>query len=77
MSSNLADNLDHPLGPMLYAVSTMCSLPASLATNGGALGAMWGEERAHQMLAEAGFAPVTVCKLSGNAGRNCFVARRT
>lgn len=33
-ASHLADNLEHPLGPMLYTLSTMCSLPAGSAGAG-------------------------------------------
>lgn len=76
-SSNLADNLDHPSGSMLYSLSTLRSLPASRAGHGAALGVMWGEERARQMVAEAGFESVRASKIGRDAGKNCFVARRT
>jgi len=72
-SSNLADNLEHPLGPMLYGTSVLRSLPG--AGHRQALGLMWGEDRARRMLAQAGFRPVTVERLEGT-DKNCFVARR-
>jgi SAM-dependent methyltransferase len=75
-SSHLADNLEHPLGPMLYALSTMRSLPSSLAGQGAALGVMWGEECARQMLVAAGFGLVTITRLEGDCDSNCFVARK-
>jgi len=71
-SSSLADNLEHPLGPMLYGMSVMRSLPG--AGHGEALGLMWGEDRARRMLAEVGFRPVTVDRLGRE--KNCFLARR-
>jgi hypothetical protein len=38
---------------------------------------MWGEECARQMLVAAGFGPVTMTRLEGDFGRNCFVARKS
>jgi len=54
-SSHLSRNIDHPFAPMLYALSTMHSVPLALGHEGEALGRMWGKERASRMLAEAGF----------------------
>jgi 2-polyprenyl-3-methyl-5-hydroxy-6-metoxy-1,4-benzoquinol methylase len=55
-SSHLTRNVDHPFAPMLYALSCMHSVPvASCDPRGQALGRMWGQERAAQMLAETGF----------------------
>ena len=55
-SSHLARNAENPYAPMLYALSLLHAVPISLAQDGEALGRMWGEERARQMLQEAGFA---------------------
>ena len=59
-ASALEDNVGNPLAPWLYGVSTLHCLTVSLAAGGAGLGAVWGEQRARQMLAEAGFADVTV-----------------
>ena len=53
-----------PIGPFLYTVSCMHCMTVSLALDGAGLGAMWGEEKAREMLQEAGFARVEVKKLS-------------
>jgi 2-polyprenyl-3-methyl-5-hydroxy-6-metoxy-1,4-benzoquinol methylase len=53
-SSHLSRNIDHPFAPMLYALSTMHSIPLALGQEGEALGRMWGKERAAKMLGEAG-----------------------
>lgn len=53
--SNHTDNLDHPMGPFLYTVSLMHCMPIGLNDNGTGLGMMWGKEKAHAMLREAGF----------------------
>ena len=62
-SSHVHKNIDHPVGPFLYTISTMHCMTVSLALNGAGLGTMWGEELAQQMLKEAGFARVEIKKL--------------
>jgi ubiquinone/menaquinone biosynthesis C-methylase UbiE len=62
-ASNLADNLDHPMGPFLYTVSLMHCMPVGLVNGGAGLGMMWGREKAVEMLTEAGFDPVRVLEL--------------
>jgi len=61
--SNLADNLDHPMGPFLYMVSLMHCLPVGLVDGGPGLGMMWGREKAVEMLKKAGFAKVQVLEI--------------
>jgi SAM-dependent methyltransferase len=58
MSSELAGNLEHPLGPYLYTLSNLHCTPVSLADGGEGLGATWGEQLARRKLAEAGFRDV-------------------
>lgn len=62
-SSHVHNNIDHPVGPMLYTISCMHCMSVSLAQNGAGLGAMWGEEKAREMLREAGFTRVEVKRL--------------
>ena len=76
-SSDLADNLHHPMGPFLYANSTMRCMTISLAFDGEGLGTMWGEQKALQMLVEAGFTQVEVKQLPGNATQNYYIARKS
>jgi len=61
--SNLADNLDHPMGPFLYTVSLMHCLPVGLVDGGTGLGMMWGREKAVEMLNDAGFEKVQVLEI--------------
>jgi ubiquinone/menaquinone biosynthesis C-methylase UbiE len=74
-SSNLADNLEHPMGTTLYAVSTLHCMTVSLAQGGAGLGTMWGQELALRMLTEAGFQDVTVKRMEGDVLNNYYVAR--
>ena len=62
-SSQVHNNIDHPVGPLLYTLSCMHCMTVSLAENGAGLGTMWGEELARTMLREAGFTKVEVEKL--------------
>lgn len=74
-SSRLEKNFDHPIAPLLYAVSCMHCMTVSLAEGGEGLGTMWGEEKALEMLDEAGFGDVEVRRLEGDIQNNYYVAR--
>ncbi len=76
-SSDVGENLDHPIGPFGYAVSCMHCMTVSLALDGEGLGAMWGEQTARQMLAEAGFRQVEVKQVPGDLINNYYIARAT
>jgi hypothetical protein len=60
----------------LYTVSTMHCMTVSLARNGEGLGAMWGEQRALEFLAEAGFTDVTVKQVEGDPFNNFYIAKK-
>ena len=74
--SSVAGNLDHPLAPFFYTVSTMHCMTVSLALGGAGLGTVWGEQKALEMLGEAGFEDVTVESVEGDIINNYYVARR-
>ena len=75
-SSNLEENLAHPLAPWLYTVSTMHCMTVSLAQGGDGLGTMWGEQKARQMLSEAGFSQIDVRQVEGDVLNSYYIARR-
>jgi len=74
-SSHVHENLDHPGGPLLYMISCMHCMTVSLAQGGDGLGAMWGEEKARELLAEAGFTSVDVHLLEHDPFNAYFVVR--
>ncbi len=76
-SSNLEENLDHPLGPFIYSISTLHCMSVSLGLDGDGLGAAWGEQKALQMLEAAGFVEVDVKKVEGDHVNNYYVARKS
>lgn len=69
------NNMDHPLGPLLYTVSCMHCMTVSLAQNGEGLGAMWGKETTLDYLARAGFGQVEVNEFDHDVQNNWYVCR--
>ena len=76
-SSTLADNANHPLGPFLYTVSCMHCMTVSLADGGMGLGTMWGEQKARDMLREAGFTSVRTEHVDANVTAAYHIATKT
>jgi len=74
-SSNLADNLDHPMGAFLYTVSLMHCMPVGLNDNGYGLGMMWGREKAQSLLAEAGFEHIEVLEMEHDSFNLHYLCR--
>jgi SAM-dependent methyltransferase len=75
-SSILADNLEHPFAPLLYSISCMHCMAVSLAEGGMGLGAMWGHQKANEMLAEAGFTSVERKQLDDDIFNYYYVATK-
>lgn len=76
-SSMLEENIDLPLGPFLYTVSTMHCMSVSLGQGGDGLGTVWGEQRALSMLADAGFTEVATSHVDGDPLNTYYVARKS
>ncbi|MCB2102364.1 MAG: methyltransferase domain-containing protein [Rhodobacterales bacterium] len=75
LSSHVHRNMDHPIAPLIYTISTMHCTSVSLAQGGAGLGAAWGRELAQDMLAAAGFGDVTVHDLPHDF-QNCYYVAR-
>lgn len=74
-TSHHHSDADLPLGPFLYAVSTMHCMTVSLAQGGDGLGTMWGAERVHDYMTRAGFASVEQYQLEHDEQNDYFVMR--
>ena len=72
-SSRLENNLEHPIAPLMYTLSTMHCMTVSLAQGGAGLGTMWGEELAQEMLHKAGFETIDVHRLDHDFQNNFYV----
>lgn len=75
--SDVANNMDHPMAPFMYTISTMHCMTVSLALDGVGLGTVWGEQKALEMLADAGFSDVAIETVEGDVMNNYYVARKS
>jgi len=75
-SSHVFNNIDHPVGPLLYTISCMHCMTVSLSENGAGLGAMWGEEKAIEMLHEVGFTKIDVRKLQHDFQNSYYIVKK-
>ncbi|MFO7603215.1 MAG: class I SAM-dependent methyltransferase [Gammaproteobacteria bacterium] len=75
-SSNVENNLDHPVAPLLYAVSTTHCMTVSLAQGGEGLGTMWGQEKAKELLTAAGFSRIEIHQLEHDFQNDYYVIQK-
>ncbi len=75
-SSRLEDNVGNPLATTVFAFSVFHCLTVSLAYGGEGLGTAWGEQRARELLAEAGFSGVETAQVDGDPLNLYYIARR-
>jgi SAM-dependent methyltransferase len=73
-SGDLQEDMRHPLGPFLYAISCFHCMSVSLANHGPGLGAMWGKPLALAMLQDAGFENVRVETLPHDTMNYYYIA---
>jgi 2-polyprenyl-3-methyl-5-hydroxy-6-metoxy-1,4-benzoquinol methylase len=74
--TKLEGNLDNPLSPYFYTVSCMHCMTVSLAYGGAGLGAMWGKEKALELLANAGFKQVEIKRLPQDIVNDYYIVRK-
>ena len=75
-SSHLHENLDMPTAPMMYTISTMHCMTVSLAYGGMGLGTAWGEQKAREMLTEAGFVDIEVTGIRADRANHYLLSRK-
>ncbi len=75
-TSHVYTDIGHPIGPFLYAVSTMHCMTVSLAHGGEGLGTMWGEEKTREYLHRAGFRSIETNQLAHDFANNWYVVRK-
>ena len=69
-------NMEHPIAPLLYTLSCMHCMTVSLAQDGDGLGAMWGREKAAELLSIAGFTQVDVHRLEHDFQNDYYVIQK-
>ncbi len=75
-SSHVERNLDRPLAPFLYTLSTMHCMTVSLAHEGEGLGTMWGQEKALDYLQQAGFTNTEVKQLPHDIFNDYYISTK-
>lgn len=75
-SSYVYNNMNHPIGTLLYTISCMHCMTVSLSQGGEGLGAMWGEEKTREYLSRAGFQSVEKHELAHDIQNNWYVIRK-
>lgn len=75
-ATQVNDNLDHPFAPFLYTISCMHCMTVSLADGGMGLGTVWGQQKALQMLADAGFTHVEIKQLEHDLQNDYYIVRK-
>jgi SAM-dependent methyltransferase len=73
-SSLLEENIDGLIAPLLYTFSTFHCMTVSLAYDGEGLGTCWGKQKAQELLAEAGFADISIHTVEGDIEHYYYVA---
>lgn len=74
-SSLLEENIGHPLAPYLYTASVMHCMTVSLSQGGEGLGTVWGEQKAREVLREAGFEEIEARRIPEDFLNVYFLAR--
>ncbi len=65
-SSKVEENVDNPVGPLLYAFSVFYCMTTALSQGGVGVGTVWGDELCRRYLADAGFTAVDAHAVEGD-----------
>ena len=76
-ATEVSGNLEHPLAPFLYTISCMHCMTVSLAQGGVGLGTMWGQEKAFELLKEAGFSSIEVKNLPHDIMNDYYINKKS
>ncbi|MFP4611655.1 MAG: class I SAM-dependent methyltransferase [Thiohalophilus sp.] len=74
--SEVHENLEHPIAPLLYALSTNHCMTVSLAQGGEGLGTLWGREKAQELLNAAGFSRIAIHQLEHDFQNDYYVIQK-
>jgi 2-polyprenyl-3-methyl-5-hydroxy-6-metoxy-1,4-benzoquinol methylase len=74
--STHAGNMDHPMAPVMYAISTFHCMTVSLALGGEGLGTMWGKQKAHELFREAGFTSIDERMVEGDIMNVYYICQK-
>ncbi|MDP6863326.1 MAG: class I SAM-dependent methyltransferase [Acidimicrobiales bacterium] len=75
-SSVLEENMQDPMAPFMYTISTMHCMTVSLAYGGDGLGTAWGHQLATEYLTETGFTDIKIEGIRDDRGNNYFISKK-
>lgn len=75
-STNLHENIGQPIAPYGFLWSLVACMPLSLRQGGEGLGTMWGEQKALEYLANAGFHDIAINRPEGDLINNWYICRK-
>ncbi|MGV2831814.1 class I SAM-dependent methyltransferase [Myxosarcina sp. GI1(2024)] len=75
-ATEVSGNFAHPVAPFLYTISCMHCMSVSLAAGGMGLGAMWGQEKALELIKEAGFSQIELKQLPHDFVNDYYIIRK-
>lgn len=75
-SSKVEENIDNPIGPMLYMFSVFYCMTTALSQGGVGVGTAWGDQLCRQYLAEAGFTAVDARTVEGDIFNVYYVCQK-
>jgi ubiquinone/menaquinone biosynthesis C-methylase UbiE len=75
VADSLEANLDNPMAPVVYSISTLHCLTVSLAHGGAGIGTAFGEQHARRLLTDAGFEDPSVHPAPGQPFDAVYVTR--
>lgn len=75
-STHLEKNLDHPIGPLLFAFSVFHCMTVALALGGEGLGTVWGIELAQEMLEATGLKVEEIKRVDGDIENSYFITTK-
>jgi 2-polyprenyl-3-methyl-5-hydroxy-6-metoxy-1,4-benzoquinol methylase len=75
-TTDVGGNLEHPVAPLLYTISCLHCMTVSLAYGGMGLGAMWGQEKALQLLHDAGFTQIEIKQLAHDFQNDYYIIHK-
>lgn len=75
-TGHVHENINHPLEPALYTVSCMHCMSVSLAQGGDGLGAMWGREKAQELLKKSGFDKIEIHQMEHDIQNDYYVMKK-
>lgn len=75
-SSKVEENIDNPIGPMLYMFSVFYCMTTALSQGGVGVGTAWGDQLCRQYLADAGFTAVDARTVEGDIFNVYYVCQK-